>query len=159
MTILQANRRHDPYPYTWEPPVAVLVGWLLLAALGVHLARAIANWTSGGGWTWPAGRTLFTSLPAVLTGNPTAGLTTTATAPTASTPALYGWLAAVQLLILAGYTTGLWWAARRRGPGRMKGMASPTEAEQVLGLTRLRRNAPQIRPDLHPTTPKRRRPQ
>jgi len=49
------------------------------------------------------------------------------------------------------------WAARRWGPGRMKGMASPGEAEQVLGLTRLRRNAPLIRPDLYPSTPTRRR--
>jgi len=155
MTVLQADRRHDPYPFTWEPPVAILAGWLLLAALGVHLARAIANITAGGGWTWPAGRALFTSLPAVLIGNPTAGLTTFG--PAATSTALYGWLIAVQLLILAGYATGLWWAARRWGPGRMKGMASPTEAEQVLGLTRLRRNAPLIRPDLYPSTPTRRR--
>lgn len=156
MTILQADRRHDPYPYTWEPPVAILTGWLLLAALGVHLARALANWTAGGGWNWPAGRTLYSSLPAVLAGHPTAGIT--ATGPTASTPALYGWLIATQLILLAGYATGLLWAARRWGPGRMKGMASPDEAEQVLGLTRLRRNAPLIRPDLYPTTPTRRRP-
>ena len=155
MTILQADRRHDPYPYTWEPPVAILTGWLLLAALGVHLARGIANGIAGAGWTWPAGRALFTSLPAVLAGNPTAGLTTPG--PAASSPVLYGWLIAVQLLILAGYATGVVWAARRWGPGRMKGMASAAEAEQVLGLTRLRRNAPQIRPDLYPTTPKRRR--
>ncbi|PKQ21654.1 MAG: hypothetical protein CVT65_17420 [Actinobacteria bacterium HGW-Actinobacteria-5] len=158
MTILQSERRHDPYPYTWEPPVAILTGWLLLAALGVHLARALANGTAGAGFTWPAGRALFTSLPAVLAGNPTAGLATTTPGPAASTPALYGWLIVVQLLILAGSTTAVVWAARRWGPGRMKGMASPTEAEQVLGLTRLRRNAPQIRPDLYPTTTKRRRP-
>ncbi len=30
----------------------------------------------------------------------------------------------------------------------MKGMASPAEAEAVLGLTRLRRHAAVIRPDL-----------
>ena len=155
MTILQADRRHDPYPYTWEPPVAILTGGLLLAALGTHLARALANWTAGGGWTWPAGRTLYTSLPTVLAGNPTAGITSTA--PTANTPALYGWLIATQLILLASYAAGLLWAARRWGPGRMKGMASPGEAEQVLGLTRLRRNAPLIRPDLYPPTPTRRR--
>ena len=40
----------------------------------------------------------------------------------------------------------------------MKGMATPTEAEQVLGLTRLRRNATLIRPDLRPPTTQERRP-
>ena len=155
MTIAQADRRRDPYPFTWEIPVGILTGWLLLACLGIHFGRALANWAAGAGWTWPAGRNLFTSLPAVLAGNPTAGLTTTG--PAASTPALYGWLIATQLLLLAGYTAGVWWAAHRWGPGRMKGMASPAEAEQVLGLTRLRRNAALIRPDLHPSTPRRRR--
>lgn len=155
MTTLQTDRRHDPYPYTWEIPIGVLVGWLLLASLGIHLSRALANWTAGGGWTWPAGRALFTSLPAILAGNPAAGLTHIGA--TAGTAALYGWLVATQLLVLAGYTTALLWAGHRWGPGRMKGMASPTEAEQVLGLTRLRRNAPLIRPDLYPSTPNRRR--
>ena len=153
MTMLQADRRRNPYPYTWEIPIGIFTGWFLLAGLGIHLGRALANWVAGAGWTWPAGRALYTSIPAILAGNPTAGLTLSGGA---ASPALYGWLIAVQLVILAGYTTALVWAGRRWGPGRMKGMASPAEAEQVLGLTRLRRNAPLIRPDLHPPTSRRR---
>jgi hypothetical protein len=148
MTVLQSDRRRDPYPYTWEIPVGVLAGWLLAAGLGVHLARALSNWFSGAGWTWPTGRALYTSLPAVLAGDPTAGITTTVATSPAS---LHIWLIAIQLLIAASYLAGLVWALHRWGPGRMKGMATTEEAEHVLGLTRLRRVAPVIRPDLHPT--------
>ena len=156
MTMLQADRRRNPYPYTWEIPIGILTGWLLLAGLGIQAGRTLANATAGAGWAWPTGRTLYTSLPAILAGNPTAGLTLAGGA--ANPASLQAWLIATQLVILAGCTTALVWAGRRWGPGRMKGMASPAEAEQVLGLTRLRRNAPLIRPDLHPATTSRRRP-
>ncbi len=147
MTIAQTDRRRDPYPFTWEIPVGVLTVWLLLACLGVHLGRAIANWIAGAGWTWPTGRALFASLPRVLAGDPTAGVTVHA----AATPAaLYGWIIAVQLVLLAATATATVRALRRWGPGRMRGMASPAEAEQILGISRLRRVAPIIRPDLNP---------
>lgn len=154
MTMLQADRRRNPYPYTWEIPIGILTGWLLLAGLGVQLGRTLANATAGAGWAWPTGRALYTSLPAILAGNPAAGLALSGGA--AGPAALYAWLIATQLAILTGYTTALLWAGRRWGTGRMKGMATPGEAEQVLGLTRLRRNATLIRPDLHPPTNRRR---
>jgi len=146
MTIQQADRRRDPYPFTWEIPAGVLAGWLLLACLGVHAARAVANWIAGAGWTWPEGRNLFTSLPRVLAGDPAAGLTLDH--PAAGTVSLFGWLVTVQVVLLAATIAGTVWGLRRCGPGRMHGMASAAEAEQILGISRLRRVAPIIRPDL-----------
>jgi hypothetical protein len=146
--IAQVDRRRDPYPYTWEIPLGVLTTLLLLAGLGAHLGRAIANWTAGAGWTWPAGKALFASLPDLLAGDYSAGLTLAH--PGAGPGAVYGWITAVEVLLLAGMTAATWWALRRWGPGRMKGMATAGEAEQVLGLTRLRVVAGIIRPDLHP---------
>ena len=146
MTMQQTDRRRDPYPFTWEIPVGILTGWLLLASLGVHAARAIANWIAGAGWTWPEGKNLFTSLLKVLAGDPAAGLTLHH--PVASPAALYGWLVTVQLLLLAATIAATVWGLRRWGPGRMQGMASAAEAEQLLGISRLRRVAPIIRPDL-----------
>jgi len=146
MTIGQADRRRDPYPFTWEIPAGILAGWLLLACLGVHAARAIANATADAGWTWPEGKNLFTSLPRVLAGDPTAGLTLHHSG--AGTAALYGWIVTVQLLLLAATIAATVWGLRRWGPGRMHGMASAAEAEQLLGISRLRRVAPIIRPDL-----------
>ncbi|QLQ15515.1 MAG: hypothetical protein HZY73_07280 [Micropruina sp.] len=149
---LQSERRRNPYPLTWELPVGILTGWLVLAGIGVQVARGVANLIAGGGWAWPAGRALFTSLPAVLAGNPRAGL---ATHGGAAGPALlYAALAVVELAITATTVLAARWVWRRWGDTAMKGMASPAEAEQVLGLTRLRRHAAVIRPDLHrpPTT-------
>lgn len=152
MTMLQSDRRRDPYPFTWEIPAGLLTGWLLLAGLGVQFARTLANWAAGAGWAWPTGRALYSSLPAVLAGNPQAGLGLHSTL--ASPAALYGWIITTQLLLAAGTVLAVVWIQRRWGPGRMKGMASSAEAEAVLGITRLRRNAPVIRPDLqkHSTT-------
>ena len=153
MMMLQSGRTKDPYPFTWEIPAAVVAVWALLAVLSAHIGRALANLTSGAGWTWPSSRTLFTSLPALLAGDPRAGLASPGGA--ASPAALAGWIVTLQVLLLAATITGGVWALRRWGPGRMKGMASRAEAEAVLGLTRLRRAARIIRPDLHPNTPAR----
>ena len=38
---------------------------------------------------------------------------------------------------------------QRWGPGRMRGMATSAEAERMLGVTRLRKVAGIVRPDLH----------
>ena len=40
-------------------------------------------------------------------------------------------------------------AYQRWGPGRMRGMATAAEAEKILGVTRLRKVAGIVRPDLY----------
>lgn len=151
---LQTDRRHDPYPLTWEIPVGVLTLWLVLAALGTHLGRGLANLAAGAGWTWPAGRALFTSLPSTLTGNATAGLHPAPELP-APPSSVLGWVIATQLVLLTALVAATVVILRRWGPGRIRGMATPTEAELTLGLTRLRAASRIIRPDLynHPSTP------
>ena len=39
----QRSRRQDPYPWTWEMPLAVILAVLVLISFGVHLGRAVAN--------------------------------------------------------------------------------------------------------------------
>jgi hypothetical protein len=146
----QQSRRHDPYPWTWELPLGVLTATLLLLTTGVHLARAIANLLVGGGWRFPARADLFTSVSDVLAGDASAGLPSTIS-PVASQDALTVSIGLTELAIVAIILLVLkcvlnWW-----GPSRMKGMASRAEAEQLLGVTRLRRNSAIIRPDLYRT--------
>ena len=43
------------------------------------------------------------------------------------------------------------WAWPRWGPGRLRGMATTAQADQMLGRSRLVRVADVVRPDLHPT--------
>lgn len=146
---LQQQHRATPYPYTWEVPVAVVVTVGYALTIGVHLGRAIANRPTCGGWLWPDAQAWFTSLPAVLAGDAAAGLSNAACA-TASTGALIGWIVASELAIVALLMVGGKWLLDRWGPGRLKGMATPDEAAQLLGVARLRRARHIIRPDLYP---------
>ena len=132
---MQRSRRHNPYPLTWEIPAGMASGLLLVLALGVHLGNGLAHYTAGGGWTWPHSRDLFASIPAVISRSEAVGTG--------------GWILAVELLLILG----LVWVGvaswQRWGSARLKGMATPEQAEQVLGVRRLRKVAHVVRPDLH----------
>ena len=147
--MLQQQRRRDPYAHTWELPAGTAIMTLLLAVLGAQTGRSLANWFAGADWHWPQPRTLLSSIPAILAGNPTAGLTPKPS-PAASPAAVIGWIITVELLLLMIVVTATLLALRRWGPGRMRGMATPTDAETVLGVSRLRRVRHIIRPDLYP---------
>lgn len=160
VTNLQRHRRTDPYPWTWEPAAGAAAGIGFLMLLAVHAGRALATALTGHGLTWPTPARLVTAIPAILTGDPTAGLPPdTARAITGVVPAglLYAAIGAAELLVLTGCAAVASWLLTRYGPRRMQGMAAPTQAEQLLGITRLRRNRHIIRPDLYPTPPRRRR--
>ena len=136
---MQRERRHNPYPWTWEIPVGFACAVLLVLAVGVHLGNGFAHLTSGQGWTWPAQSQLFASIPTILN-----------SAATTSPAGVHAWVMAVELLLIGG----LGWATlaswHRWGPSRLKGVATRDQAEQVLGVSRLRKVAPIVRPDLHP---------
>ncbi|GIL37583.1 hypothetical protein [Phycicoccus sp. DTK01] len=143
---MQSSRRSTPYPWTWELPVAALTAVLLLLVLAVHAGRTLANGTTLGEWAFTPREDLFTSLPALLAGDARVGLPP---GPAASRGALYAWI----VLCESATCAGLLWCALsllcRWGPGRVRGMASRAETEQLLGLRHLRATAPLVRPDLH----------
>lgn len=162
---MQQQRRRDPYPWTWEIPVAATATLLLGCVLGIHLGRALANLLAGCGWTWPdtttstgvttpIGRAFWTSIPQVLAGHAEAGLPNAQAAGVAGPGLLWTSVAATEAALLAAMT----WAGvqiyRRWGPGRMLGMASRRQAEKLLGVTRLRKVSHIIRPDLYGKTKK-----
>ncbi len=97
MTMLQSERRtKDPYPFTWEIPAGHPHR---LAGAGRPRRPPRPRPGQPGrrcGLAWPASRALFTSLPAVLAGDPKAGLATLGGA--ASPAALAGWIIIVELL-------------------------------------------------------------
>ena len=160
---MQRERRRDPYPWTWEIPVAVALATLFVIVIGVQLGRSVANMLAGAGWTWPAadgganagafpsplGTAFWTSLLGVLGGHADAGL------PIPTPDGLAGrglvWVS-LTMTEVALPTATIWvgvWAYQRWGPGRMRGMATAAEAEKILGVTRLRKVASIVRPDLH----------
>ena len=153
--MLQTDRRRDPYPFTWEIPLGALVATLALAGFGVQFGRAAAYWQAGAGWVWPKGRALLTSIPAVLTGQPAAGLNPSP-ALAASSTSVTGWIIVVEAVVAILLLATAILVLRRWGPARLKGMATPAEAEAALGLSRLRKHRHILRPDLFPTRSRRR---
>lgn len=145
---MQQERRTNPYPWTWEIPTAISGAVLLVMALAVHVARAIANLGAGAGWQLTPRPALFSSLPGLLSGDATAGLSAASPAH-ASSGQLWFWIVATELILLVAIVLILRSGLRKWGPGHIRGMASPGEVDQLLGLARLRRNAAMIRPDLY----------
>lgn len=136
---MQRERRHNPYPWTWEIPAGVACAVVLVLAIGVHLGNGLAHLTSGQGWTWPAQSQLFASIPTILN-----------SAPATSPVGVHAWVMAVELLLVGGLSWATVAASQRWGPSRLKGVATRDQAEQVLGVTRLRKIAQIVRPDLYP---------
>ena len=145
---MQQARRTNPYPWTWEIPVAVIVALLLVMTLTLHAARAIANSVVGGGWQLTPRSELFSSLPKLVSGDAAAGLISVPETH-ATANQLWAWTALTELVVLVAVALVLRWVLAWWGPGHIQGMASPSEADRLLGIARLRRNAAMIRPDLH----------
>lgn len=144
---MQRERVDDQYPWTWETPLAVVCAIVVLGVSVCQLARSFANWFAGAGWLWPTPDKLVTSIPALLAGDATAGLSGVHYA--ASAAALRGWLTVVGLLTITAATFVTLWAWRRWGPGRMRGMATVAEAHELLGEVRLWKVRHVVRPDLY----------
>ncbi|WP_338752191.1 hypothetical protein [Janibacter alittae] len=149
---MQQSRRSNPYPYTWEIPLAMFLAVVLLLFLGVHLGRAVANFWAGAGLTVLSGQEMLTSWVSVLKGDAGAGLSPRPD-KVAGTTALRTWIIVSEACIIAG----LIWAARvswvHWGPGTVRGVATNDEVEQVVGRARLHKQAHVIRPDLYAKKP------
>jgi hypothetical protein len=144
----QRLRRQDPYPWTWEMPLAAILAVLVLISSGVHLGRAVANVFAGCDWRFPSRVNLLSSLPAVLRGDAGAGLVDLH-GPGASPSSLLMCVTATELILLTTSVVLIKWGLDRWGPGRMRGVASSSEAERLLGVARLRRSRRIVRPDLY----------
>mgnify|MGYP001037734772 CR=1 FL=1 len=143
---MQQSRRTTPYPYTWEIPLGAVLAVTLVLVVAAHAARSIALAVAGAGWAWTSQAQLFTALPGILAGDSRAGLTV---GPTASPALLYTCLVLVELLALGLIVWAVIGGMRQWGPARVRGMATRAEADTLLGVARLRKVAPVVRPDLH----------
>lgn len=143
---IQQTRRTNPYPWTWEIPAVVGLATLIVLGIGIHVGRTIANGVTGHGWGFTRRDELVTSLPPLLRGDSTAGVDLTTGA---DERALWVSIGAVELgtIVLLVCAALIVW--RRWGPTRVRGMANAAEAETLLGVSRLRRHAHIVRPDLH----------
>ena len=149
---MQQDRLKNPHPWTYEIPLAIALTLVLTAVLGMHAGRAVANLLAGGGSGWPPATELFTSIPGLLRGDAGAGLTYPGAV--AAPGALRTWLLITQSVNLLSWLALAVVAHRRLGPGRLRGMASRSEASVLLGQPRLRKHRAVIRPDLYGKDPR-----
>jgi hypothetical protein len=103
----------------------------------------------GAGWQPPAIEDVFTTLPAFCTGDAAAGLPAFA-GPVASPSSRAAWILAVEAVMIIAMVVGMKIGAGAVGSGSRRGHGQPSRGPNSCGLTRLRGNAPVIRPDLHP---------
>lgn len=143
---MQQSRRTTPYPYTWEIPLSGILAITLVLIVAAHAARGLALALAGAGWAWTSQAQLFTALPGIIAGDSRAGLTV---GPTASPGLLHTCLVVVEVVTVALIVWAVIAGMRQWGPARVRGMATRAEADTLLGLSRLRKVAPVVRPDLH----------
>jgi hypothetical protein len=148
---MQSARRINPYPWTWEVPVAAVTLLLAVMTVAAHGARAVANVFAGGDWEVPARARLFSSIPGLLGGDASAGLSSSLTS-FANSHQLWWWIGIVESLVIVAAAMALRWGMARWGPGRILGMATAAEVDRLLGQARLRRSAAVVRPDLYGCT-------
>lgn len=151
---MQRARRRDPMPWTAE--IALVAGILTLLSLlaGIQAGRTVANLVAGAGWTWPVDQAAFwrSLVPVTTQGDAAAGLPRPRPTDLADPPLVWGAILTTELLTFVGLVLAACYLYQRWGPGRVHGMANPGEAQRMLGLTRLRRVAPVVRPDLYGKT-------
>lgn len=145
--------RHDPYPWTWEPAAASVLGFGVVLAAGVHVGRMIACLAAGQGFRITKHDAVLGATWPILTGDASAGL-----AEPVSVPPLVLAMSILfsEVVLLALCVAGVVRVLRLWGPLALRGVAAPGEAERLLGVRRLRRVRRIIRPDLHPAGRKRR---
>ena len=149
---MQAQRR-DPQPMSRGGELALVMAAaaLLLLALAALLGLGLASAVWGSGWVWPHGSdTIGAVLGGIMGGHPGDGLPSPLQAHVPGRAVVYSAVAGAELLMLTvtGTAGVLFWRYHRPGDAR-RGMATRAEAEQVLGLSRLRSTKAIIRPDLH----------
>lgn len=147
------QRQRDPMAWSrgGEVAVVVIAAVLLALALAALLGLALASACFGGGWVWPHGAdTIGRVLGGLLSGHPGLGLATADAVRVPGRGAVYGCVAASEVLLIAAAIAAAVLALRWIRPGdARRGMASRFEAQRVLGQSRLRESARLIRPDLH----------
>jgi hypothetical protein len=147
----QRNRDRQPIGRGGEIALVALILIVFSLALAALAGLGFAAALVGGGWVWPHGsQTIGHVVGGLLTGHHGNGLPPQLARRVPGAGAVYVCVIAAELLLITLASGGGVVYARYRRPGDARGgMATRAEAEQVLGVSRLRRAKTIIRPDLH----------
>ena len=137
------HQRTDVLPLTWEIPVTIALGWVVLAVLAMPGGQSLAYAVTGRAFAWPAGE-LAGSVAGLVDGRPGVGVSERPPGDTI----VYAVIAVAEVAVTAVtlWVAAWWW--RTTGPGAQYGLASKHEIRTVLGEGPLGRRRKTIRPDL-----------
>lgn len=146
--------RQDPQPLGRGGEIALVALTALLLALGLAALAGlgVAAALFGGGWVWPhSAQTSTRVLSGLIAGHPGRALPPRLAHRVPGRGAVYGCVAASELICIAVLITAAALVGRYRQPGDARGgMATRAQATRILGRSRVRAAAAIIRPDLHP---------
>jgi len=142
-----------PVPLTWEIPAAVAGAVLFLIAVTPLLVQGLVALLVAGTFAWPTNH-LEMAVLGLLRGRFGVGLTTNLTAQLPSAVLMWALTVVGEVVVWgAALVVGLWMRDLIGGSNPRHGLATSIQAAEALGLPRLRKSAPVIRPDLHARRP------
>lgn len=136
-------------PLTWEVPAAVSGAALFLTLLTPLIVQGLVAWLVAGEFAWP-GNHLGTAWLGLARGRFGDGLTPDPTSQLPTAALLWVLTVVVEVVVLgAALVVGLRMRDVVGGSDARHGLATSVQAAEALGVPRLRKSAPVIRPDLH----------
>lgn len=152
-SLYPARWRQDPQSVGrgGEIAIVVLAVALFVLALAALVGVGAAAALFGSGWVWPHGtRAAAQELRGLMAGDPAAGGSPTLARRIPGRATVIACVAVAELVAVVTMGAAGVLVARYRQPGDARGgMATRSQAGQVLGASRVRAAAAVIRPDLH----------
>jgi hypothetical protein len=148
--------RHQPVPLTWEVPLLIGVVALFGALMTPLVIQGITCALLAGGFAWPTGE-VPSALLGLARGHFGAGLPAPAANELPPDPVLWATTLIGEIVVLGSLFILVAWFRGLLGIGPNRGLATSGQAAEALGIKRLRKKAPVIRPDLYPRNGRARR--
>jgi hypothetical protein len=136
-------------PLTWEVPAIVTVGVLFLIASTPLVVQGLVAWLVAGTFAWPTHH-LGTALTGLVHGRFGEGLAANLAGHLPRAALMWVLTVVGEVVVLgSALVAGLRMRDLVSGSNARHGLATSLQAAEALGLPRLRKSAPVIRPDLH----------
>lgn len=142
-------------PLTWEIPAAVTGAVMFLTVVTPLVVQGLVAWLVAGTFAWPTNH-LGKALLGLLRGRFGEGLPASMASQLPSAALMWALTMIGEVVVLGtALVVGLWIRDLVGGSNARHGLATSVQAVEALGVPRLRKSAPVIRPDLYARRPRR----
>lgn len=148
---LERSRRErfgsQPVPLTWELPALLVATTLACVVMTPLVVQGLTCALLTGRFAWPSGE-VATALDGLVRGDFGAGLPTRVAQGLPPDAAMWATTLAAEILVLGSILLFGKWLRDLAGMGPHRGLATPGQAAEALGLKTLRQKTSVVRPDL-----------